>query len=47
MMKMTTAHDARSESGIVPTKYWHKTKEGRIQCDVCPRACVADDGDRL
>jgi pyruvate formate lyase activating enzyme len=27
-----------------PTKYWHRTEEGRIQCDVCPRACRLKDG---
>jgi len=26
------------------TKYWHRTEEGRIQCDVCPRACRLKDG---
>ncbi len=23
----------------VPTRYWHLLDDGRIQCDVCPRAC--------
>lgn len=23
----------------LPTKYWHELNDGRIQCDVCPRAC--------
>jgi pyruvate formate lyase activating enzyme len=27
-----------------PTKYWHCTEDGRIQCDVCPRACRLKDG---
>ncbi|NRA23441.1 MAG: AmmeMemoRadiSam system radical SAM enzyme [Oleispira sp.] len=22
-----------------PTEFWHKLDDGRIQCDVCPRAC--------
>ncbi len=22
-----------------PTRYWHRLEDGRIQCDVCPRAC--------
>ena len=26
-------------TGISPTKYWHRLPNGRIQCDVCPRAC--------
>ena len=30
----------------VPTKYWHKLDDGRIQCDVCPRACKLHEGQR-
>ena len=30
----------------VPTKYWHVCDDGRIQCDVCPRACRLRDGQR-
>jgi len=30
----------------VPTKYWHKTEDGRIQCDVCPRYCRLKEGQR-
>ncbi len=29
-----------------PTKYWHRTDDGRIQCDVCPRACKLNEGQR-
>ncbi len=29
-----------------PTKYWHVTDDGRIQCDVCPRACKMHEGQR-
>lgn len=32
------------EISIVPTKYWTKLDDGRIQCDVCPRACKLHDG---
>jgi pyruvate formate lyase activating enzyme len=31
---------------IVPTKYWHVLADGRIQCDVCPRACKLREGQR-
>jgi len=27
-----------------PTRYWHRLKDGRIQCDVCPRACKLKSG---
>lgn len=30
----------------VSTNYWHKLDDGRIQCDVCPRACKLKDGQR-
>ena len=30
----------------VPTRYWHVLDDGRIQCDVCPRACKLRDGQR-
>src|SRR3954463_15055837 len=30
----------------VPTKYWHELDDGRIQCDLCPRACKLRDGQR-
>ena len=29
-----------------PTKYWHQLADGRIQCDVCPRACKLKEGQR-
>lgn len=31
---------------IVPTKYWHKLDEGRVQCDLCPRYCCLQEGQR-
>jgi len=30
----------------VPTKYWHRSAEGRIVCDVCPRRCALREGQR-
>ncbi|PJE80944.1 hypothetical protein CI610_00102 [invertebrate metagenome] len=27
-----------------PTQYWHSLEDGRIQCDVCPRACRLREG---
>ena len=35
----------RSVSGM-PTKYWHTLDDGRVQCDVCPRACKLREGQR-
>lgn len=31
-------------SSVVTTKYWHELDDGRVQCDVCPRACKLRDG---
>ncbi|MDX1519982.1 MAG: AmmeMemoRadiSam system radical SAM enzyme, partial [Gammaproteobacteria bacterium] len=30
----------------VPTRYWHALDDGRIQCDVCPRACKLNEDQR-
>ena len=30
----------------LPTTHWHVLDDGRIQCDVCPRACKLRDGQR-
>jgi pyruvate formate lyase activating enzyme len=30
----------------IPTRYWHALPDGRVQCDVCPRACKLRDGQR-
>jgi pyruvate formate lyase activating enzyme len=30
----------------VPTRYFHALDDGRLQCDVCPRACKLHDGQR-
>ena len=31
---------------IVGTKYWHRLEDGRVQCDICPRACKLNEGQR-
>jgi pyruvate formate lyase activating enzyme len=31
---------------VVPTKYWHGLEDGRVQCDVCPRGCRLNEGQR-
>ncbi|MER3419767.1 MAG: AmmeMemoRadiSam system radical SAM enzyme [Chloroflexota bacterium] len=33
-------------SDTVPARYWHRLADGRIQCDLCPRACRLHDGQR-
>ena len=34
------------EIGYAPTKYWHALDDGRIQCDLCPRFCKLNEGQR-
>ncbi|WP_066015735.1 AmmeMemoRadiSam system radical SAM enzyme [Endozoicomonas atrinae] len=34
----------KTPSGNVSTNYWHVLEDGRIQCDLCPRACKLRDG---
>jgi pyruvate formate lyase activating enzyme len=29
---------------VVPTRYWHQLEDGRVQCDLCPRACKLKKG---
>jgi pyruvate formate lyase activating enzyme len=36
----------QDQAATVPTKYWHALPDGRIQCDVCPRACKLGAGQR-
>lgn len=31
---------------IVPTKYWHRLPNGKIQCDLCPRFCKLHERQR-
>ncbi len=31
---------------VVPTKYWHRLEDGRVQCDLCPRFCRMSEGQR-
>ncbi|MBT3765165.1 MAG: AmmeMemoRadiSam system radical SAM enzyme [Rhodospirillaceae bacterium] len=32
--------------GSVSGRHWHKLDDGRIQCDVCPRECKLNEGQR-
>jgi pyruvate formate lyase activating enzyme len=37
---------ARQDAYTRPTRFWHRLDDGRIQCDVCPRACKLQEGQR-
>lgn len=30
----------------VPTRYWHRLENGKLQCDLCPRFCQLNPGQR-
>ena len=30
----------------IPTRHWHPRDDGRVQCDICPRACKLHEGQR-
>ncbi|HEY3182039.1 MAG TPA: AmmeMemoRadiSam system radical SAM enzyme [Gaiellaceae bacterium] len=34
------------DATTVRTSYWHRLDDGRVQCDVCPRACKLREGQR-
>jgi len=31
---------------LYPARWWHRTEDGRLQCDLCPRDCRLKDGQR-
>ncbi len=37
---------AMIDDSVVPTRYWHVLDDGRVQCDVCPRACKLQERQR-
>ena len=47
-MTQETAPAAEAPDVIegVPARYWHTLADGRVQCDVCPRFCKLNDGQR-
>jgi len=34
------------DGSVVPTRYWSVAPDGKLQCDVCPRHCRLQDGQR-
>ncbi len=37
---------AAPPGSIVATRYWHRLDDGRVQCDLCPRFCKLNPGQR-
>ena len=46
MVGLNTASDLSGGDAAVRTRYWHRTDDGRTQCDVCPRHCRLHEGQR-
>ncbi len=40
------ANTSMATGHTVPTRYWHEIEDGRVQCDLCPRACKLGEGGR-
>ena len=40
------SNPAHTPDDTVATDYWHTLPDGRVQCDLCPRACKLRDGQR-
>ena len=38
--------DSEAFPGDFPGRYWHPLDDGRIQCDLCPRLCKLNEGQR-
>jgi pyruvate formate lyase activating enzyme len=41
-----TALAPEADLAGTPTRWWHRLDDGRVQCDVCPRACKLGEGQR-
>lgn len=35
-----------TQTGTVPTRYWRKLADGRVECEMCPRYCKLAQGQR-
>jgi len=46
MLMMENPDDIGSGPEVVPARHWHALEDGRIQCDICPRACKLGEGQR-
>jgi pyruvate formate lyase activating enzyme len=46
MSAATTTDLSLDDPHTVSTRWWHQLDDGRIQCDVCPRACRLHEGQR-
>ncbi|WP_316977421.1 AmmeMemoRadiSam system radical SAM enzyme [Shumkonia mesophila] len=45
-MTMGETTHTLSPSDLFPGRYWHALDDGRVQCDLCPRLCKLNEGQR-
>ena len=38
--------DSITSETAFPTLYWHRLDDGKVQCDLCPRHCALEEGQR-
>src|SRR5438309_8585201 len=43
---MTARVPGGFDGDLYPGRWWHRLDDGRIQCDLCPRDCKLNDGQR-
>src|ERR1700676_2661797 len=43
---MRNQPDSEHQETVIDTRYWHVRPDGRVQCDMCPRACRMHEGQR-
>ncbi len=43
---MRDPHEPHSDPQVISTRYWHRLDDGQLQCDVCPRQCRLQEGQR-
>lgn len=43
---MSETSETFDPRALAPTRYWHRLADGRVQCDLCPRACKLGEGRR-
>ncbi|MFP5348767.1 MAG: AmmeMemoRadiSam system radical SAM enzyme [Gammaproteobacteria bacterium] len=43
---MPDTQEPENFADAVPTRYWHRLDDGRVQCDMCPRFCKLHEGQR-
>jgi len=46
MQQFREKASTRPEGSVIPTVYWQRLADGRIQCDLCPRTCRLREGQR-